>query len=166
NNTNAQMQELQEFCLEQNIKKINRIYVLGNFFTSKQLEQINQELNAMGNDMPLNDKSTLHDLHIILLRLGITTNQLPLSGKPVIKSKYNELDLRYFGTWVFVDFDKNNLYQQYENLVKHLHDAPDTYEFSLLRALAAEYTSKIEKLALAKQQALDIKNSILEFYSK
>ena len=166
NTTNAKIENLKQSYFAQTLNSLNRKSKLGNFFTPKQIEQINQELNSFGSNITLTKDSTLDELRGILVKHQIETNQLPINGRAVVMSKYKEYDLRTFGTWAFVDFDRNNLYLQYINTIKTMHDIPKTDAFLQLCEKLYKYKEQYEQLSLAKQRAVIIKNAVTDYFHK
>lgn len=164
--TNAKIEDLKQGYFAETLKSLNRKSKLGNFFTPKQIEQINQELNTFGENIKLTKDSTLYDLRTVLIKYQIPANQLPLNGKAVVKSKYTQYDLRTFGTWEFVDFDINNQYLHCEHILKNIHDIPKTSAFLELSATLYRYKEQYEKLSLAKQRAIILKNAITDYFHK
>jgi len=164
NEVDNRIAEMKKAHYEQTTKQITHQSLLGKYFTPKQIQQINQELSEFGEFSLLTPKSTLSDLHELLVKFGVNTKQLPLTGRAIVKSKYDKFDLRYLTAWVFMDTDINYMFQRYQKLLKILNANPDTFDFKQLCALANEYRHKCEALALAKEQAIILRNSIENYY--
>lgn len=165
-NTKAEMAVLQDMYRAQTKKQIVRQSTINKFFTPKQISQINQELGAFGEFSLLTPKSTLDDLHKILIQLNIPVNQLPLNGRAIVKSKYADFDLRHINAWFFPDEHMNNMYLHYLNLIKQLRGTPQTFDFKNLVARLKEYEAKCAQLGIAKQRAIIIKKAVNDYFHR
>lgn len=160
----AEMETLQDMYRAQTKKQIARLSTIDRFFTPKQILQINQELSAFGEFSLLTPKSTLDDLHKTLIQLNVPAHQLPLNGNGIVKSKYNDFDLREFATWSFPEEHKNSMYLHYLNLLNRLHNTPQTWEFKKLVSKLKEYEERCAQLGIAKQRAIIIKKAVNDYF--
>lgn len=174
------------------LANMNRKYTIGKFFLPNQIDLINRELEhevkiltqtlsetqiapEAKNELiryynellPITSKTSIEDLRVILLRLGLHTQQLPLYGEPVVVSVDKNFDLTHAMCWRFIQADKNDLYSQYKFELKHLNDAPTNNNFSNMRGLLEKYQQERNILSVAKNKATQIENSVANFfYSK
>ena len=171
------------------IANMNHKYTVGRFFLPSQIDLINRELsheikiltqtlttagisNETANQLiqycnellPITSKTTIDELRMLLVRLGLCPQQLPLYGNPVVVSSDKRFDLTNAMCWKFINSDKNNLYEQYKFDLKHLNDAPTNDKFVTLRTSLEKYQGEKARLSFAQTRATQIKTNVSKFF--